>query len=138
KEEEEHKVKVYDVKSELRCSKDQIRSISRIHENYARLLTTFVSGQLRTYVNINVASVDQIPYEEFIRSIPKMTILSVYSVEPLDGSIILEVNPNIALTMMDRVLGGRGANKGKPESLTEIKSLVITELLEKEIGRATY
>src|SRR5699024_4768265 len=122
KEEEEQKVKVYDFKRALRFSKDQIRSISRIHENYARLLTTFFSGQLRTYVNINVASVDQIPYEEFIRSIPKMTILNVYSVEPLDGSIILEVNPNIAFTMMDRVLGGQGANKGKAESLTEIES----------------
>ncbi|HLR22207.1 MAG TPA: flagellar motor switch protein FliM [Pseudogracilibacillus sp.] len=134
KEEEEQKVKVYDFKRALRFSKDQIRSISRIHENYARLLTTFFSGQLRTYVNINVASVDQIPYEEFIRSIPKMTILNVYSVEPLDGSIILEVNPNIAFTMMDRVLGGQGANKGKAESLTEIESLVITQLFEKAVS----
>src|SRR5699024_10624506 len=113
KEEEEQKVKVYDFKRALRFSKDQIRSIYRIHENYARLLTTFFSGQLRTYVNINVASVDQIPYEEFIRSIPKMTILNVYSVEPLDGSIILEVNPNIAFSMMDRQLGGQGYGEHK-------------------------
>src|SRR5699024_7958037 len=81
--------------------------------------------------NINVASVDQIPYEEFIRSIPKMTILNVYRREPLDGSIILEVNPNIAFTMMYRVLGGQDANKGKAESLTEIESLFITQLFEK-------
>src|SRR5690625_7725373 len=67
---EEPKVRVYDFKRALRFSKDQIRSISRIYENYARLLTTFFSGQLRTYVNLSVASVDQIPYEEFIRSIP--------------------------------------------------------------------
>src|SRR5699024_912709 len=85
KEEEEQRVKVYDFKRALRFSKDQIRGITRIHENYARLLTTFSSGQLRSYVNISVASVDQIPYEEFIRSIPKMTILNVYSVEPLTG-----------------------------------------------------
>src|SRR5690625_4929307 len=96
KEEEDKKVKVYDFKRALRFSKDQIRSISRIHENYARLLTTFFSGKLRTYVNISVASVDQIPYEEFIRSIPKMTILNVISMEPLEGKILMEVNPNIA------------------------------------------
>src|SRR5699024_5559138 len=52
----------------------------------------------------------------------------------LDGSIILEVNPNIAFTMMDRVLGGQGANKGKAESLTEIESLVITQLFEKAVS----
>src|SRR5690606_21736439 len=94
KEEQEQKVRVYDFKRALRFSKDQIRSISRIHENYARLLTTFFSAQLRTYVNISVASLDQIPYEEFIRSIPKMTILNVYSVAPLEGRVLMEVNPN--------------------------------------------
>ena len=85
KEEIEKKVKVYDFKRALRFSKDQIRSLTRIHENFARLLTTYFSAQLRTYVQISVASVDQIPYEEFIRSIPKMTILNVFEVPPLDG-----------------------------------------------------
>src|SRR5699024_8468923 len=86
-EEQEKKVRVYDIKRALRFSKDQIRGIRRIHENYARLLTTFFSAQLRTYVNISVASVDQIPYEEFIRSIPRITVLNIYSVSPLDGKI---------------------------------------------------
>ncbi|NAP01041.1 flagellar motor switch protein FliM, partial [Halomonas sp. MG34] len=53
KEDKEKKVRVYDFKRALRFSKDQIRSISRIHENYARMLTTCFSAQLRTYVNIN-------------------------------------------------------------------------------------
>lgn len=53
KEEETKKVKVYDFKRALRFSKDQIRSLTRIHENFARLLTTFFSAQLRTYVQIN-------------------------------------------------------------------------------------
>ena len=51
-EEETRKVKVYDFKRALRFSKDQIRSLTRIHENFARLLTTFFSAQLRTYVQI--------------------------------------------------------------------------------------
>ena len=53
-----------------------------------------------------VASVDQIPYEEFIRSIPSMTILNIFEAPPLEGRILIEVNPNIAYAMMDRVLGG--------------------------------
>ena len=80
KEEQEKKVRVYDFKRALRFSKDQIRSISRIHENYARMLTTYFSSQLRTYVNISVTSVDQVPFEEFVRSIQKVTILNIYSV----------------------------------------------------------
>lgn len=132
-EKEDKKVKVYDFKRALRFSKDQIRSISRIHDNFARLLSTYFSGQLRTYVNINVASVDQIPYEEFIRSIPAMTILNVYSVEPLEGRIIFEYNPNIAYAMLDRMLGGRGASINKIENLTEIETTLMSQLFEKGI-----
>ena len=131
KEESEKKVKVYDFKRALRFSKDQIRSLRRIHENFARLLTTFFSAQLRTYVQISVASVDQIPYEEFIRSIPKMTILNVFEVPPLDGRIVMEVNPNIAYAMLDRVLGGRGASLNKVESLTEIETKIMSNLYER-------
>lgn len=95
-EEEDRKVRVYDFKRALRFSKDQIRSLTRIHENFARLLTTYFSGHLRTYVQIEVASVDQIPFEEFIRSIPNMTLINVFEVSPLEGNILMEVNPNIA------------------------------------------
>lgn len=131
KEEVEKRVKVYDFKRALRFSKDQIRSLTRIHENFARLLTTYFSAQLRTYIHIAVASVDQLPYEEFVRSIPKMTILNVYEVPPLDGRIILEVNPNIAYAMMDRVLGGRGESVNKVDNLTEIETKIMTSLFEK-------
>ncbi|MGE7766394.1 flagellar motor switch protein FliM [Peribacillus sp. NPDC096540] len=131
KEEVEKRVKVYDFKRALRFSKDQIRSLTRIHENFARLLTTYFSAQLRTYIQISVASADQIPYEEFIRSIPKMTILNVFEVPPLDGRIILEVNPNIAYSMMDRVLGGRGISINKVDSLTEIETKIMSNLFEK-------
>lgn len=131
KETNEKKVKVYDFKRALRFSKDQIRSLTRIHENFARLLTTFFSAQLRTYVQISVASADQIPYEEFIRSIPKMTILNVFEVPPLDGRILMEVNPNIAYAMMDRMLGGKGTSINKVENLTEIETNIMSNTFER-------
>ncbi|SDJ01689.1 flagellar motor switch protein FliM [Salimicrobium halophilum] len=132
-EKEEKKVRVYDFKRALRFSKDQIRSLSRIHENFARLLTTYFSAQLRTYVNINVASVDQLPYEEFIRSIPSMTILNIFSVQPLESRILLEANPNIAYAMLDRVLGGHGESVNKVENLTEIETTLMSRLFEKAL-----
>lgn len=131
KEKSEERVRVYDFKRALRYSKDQIRSISRIHENFARLLTNFFTAQLRTYVQISVASVDQIPYEEFIRSVPNVTFLNVYSMEPLSGRIIFEFNPNVAYAMLDRLLGGKGKSLNKVDTLTEIEKILMTQLFEK-------
>ncbi|WP_203362313.1 flagellar motor switch protein FliM [Bacillus sp. REN10] len=131
KEEAEKKVKVYDFKRALRFSKDQIRSLTRMHDNFARILTTFFSAQLRTYVQISVVSADQIPYEEFIRSIPNQTILNVFEVPPLEGRILMEVNPNVAYAMLDRLLGGRGASVNKVDNLTEIETKIMSNMFER-------
>lgn len=129
--EETRKVKIYDFKRALRFSKDQIRSLTRIHENFARLLTTFFSAQLRTYVQITVASVDQIPFEEFVRSIPNMTLINVFEVPPLDGNILMEINPNIAYSMLDRLMGGAGVSYSNVDNLTEIEQKIMTSLFER-------
>ncbi|MCQ6265802.1 flagellar motor switch protein FliM [Fictibacillus sp. WQ 8-8] len=132
--EKEQKVRTYDFKRALRFSKDQIRSITRVHENFARLLTTYFSAQLRTYVQISVASVDQLPYEEFIRSIPRMTILNIFEAHPLEGRLLVEVNPNIAYSMLDRLMGGYGASMNKVDSLTEIETKIISQLFERALA----
>ncbi len=129
KDEEQKKIKTYDFKRALRFSKDQIRSLTRIHENFARLLTTYLSAQLRTYVQINVASVDQLPYDEFIRSIPKITILNVFSASPLEGRMVLEINPNITYAILERLMGGRGTSIQKGGNLTEIESIILEKVI---------
>ncbi|WP_059104604.1 flagellar motor switch protein FliM [Shouchella shacheensis] len=128
--ESEQKVRVYDFKRALRFSKDQIRNLSRIHENYARLLTTYFSAKLRSLVQIQVASVEQLPYEEYIRSIPTMTFLNVIEPLPLNGRLLLEVNPNIAYAMFDRVLGGHGMSMNKIDNLTEIENRILSALFD--------
>src|SRR5690606_32477082 len=124
----EKKVKVYDFRRALRFSKDQIRSLTRIYDNFARLMTTYFSAQLRTHVNISVATADQIPYEEYVRSVPNMTILNVIEIPPLDGRMIMEVHPGIAYAMVDRILGGQGTGFNNIENLTEIEIKLMTNL----------
>lgn len=131
KEETTRKVSVYDFKRAVRFSKDHIRSLTRIHENFARYLTTYFSAQLRTFVQINVVQVEQLPYDEFIRSIPKMTILNIFEAEPLEGRMVLEVHPNVAYAMLDRMLGGQGTAPSKINTLTEIETIVMERIFSR-------
>lgn len=132
---EEQKVKVYDFKRALRFSKDQIRGLSRVYENYSRLLTTYFSATLRTFVQISVESVDQLPYEEFIRSIPSVSIINVFHAEPLEGRLVMEINPNIAYAMLDRLLGGLGQDGGNVGNLTEIEATVMEGMFVSALQR---
>ena len=76
------RIKIYDFRRPDKFSKEQIRTVSNMHETFARLTTTSLSAQLRTLVHVHVASVDQLTYEEFIRSIPTPTTLAVINMDP--------------------------------------------------------
>ncbi|MEJ8302548.1 flagellar motor switch protein FliM [Saccharibacillus sacchari] len=133
KEETQRKIRSYDFKRAVRFSKDHIRSLTRIHENFARNLTTYFSAQLRTFVQISVVQVEQLPYDEFIRSIPKMTVLNIFEAEPLEGRMVLEVHPNIAYAMVDRMLGGSGTAPLKPGALTEIETIIMERIFSRAL-----
>ncbi len=119
------KVKVYDFKRPDKFSKDQIRTLYMLHESFARLLNTYLSTHLRTLVNVDVASVEQLTYQEFVQSMANPSVISILGVPPLKGNIILEVGTEIAFAFIDRVFGGDGNTSMKTRVLTEIEDAVM-------------
>lgn len=133
-EETQKKVKAYDFKRPDKFSKDQIRTLYMLHESFARLLNTYLSTHLRTMVAIEVASVEQLTYQEFVQSLSNPSVISVLTVPPLKGNIIFEVNTEIAFAYIDRVLGGTGENSIKVRVLTDIEEAVIKRFIETAVG----
>ena len=124
------KIKIYDFKRPDKFSKEQLRTVSNMHETFARLTTTSLSAQLRSLVHVHVASVDQLTYEEFIRSIPTPTTLAVVNMDPLKGNAVLEIDPTITFCMIDRLFGGRGSTTGnKNRDLTDIEQSVMEGII---------
>ena len=132
-EETTRKIRVYDFRRPNKFSKDQLNTIEVIYENFCRLLTTSLSGTLRSRVIAKVASVDQVTYEEFVRSIPNPTILNVFSLYPLEGKGILEINPVVGFSIIDRLFGGPGLSSVKGRPLTEIERGVMERVIEKTL-----
>ena len=130
-EEDQKKVKTYDFKRPDKFSKDQIRTLYMLHENFARLLNTYLSTSLRTMVNVEVASVEQLTYQEFVQSMANPSVIGVLAVPPLKGNIIMEVDTIIAFSIIDRVFGGQGEATSKPSVLTEIEETVMRKMLAK-------
>ncbi len=131
---ETRKIKIYDFKRPDKFSKDQIRTLQMMHETFARLTTTSLSAQLRTIVHVHVASVDQLTYEEFLRSIPNPTTLAVINMDPLKGSSILEIDPSITFTVIDRLFGGPGEAAKINRELTDIELSVVEGIIVRILG----
>ena len=90
-EEEKHKIKVYDFRSPQKFSKDHIRTLEMIHDNFARILSNYLTGQIRKNVKVKIETVEQITYEEFIHSVQNPTIMTLFKMPPLNGTILFEI-----------------------------------------------
>lgn len=128
------KIKIYDFKRPDKFSKEQIRTVSIMHETFARLTTTSLSANLRSLVQVHVASVDQLIYEEFIRSIPNPTTMAVINMDPLKGQSILEIDPSITFAIIDRLFGGQGEGAKVMRDLTDIETTVMEGIIVRILG----
>lgn len=126
---EDRQVIIYDFKRPNRVSKEQLRAIKGIHDKLARNLASQISSLMRSIVEIRLHSVDQMTYGEFLMSLPSPTSFNVFSIKPLDGSCVLEINPSIAFPMIDRLLGGSGDGFEENRELTEIEVNLLEAIL---------
>jgi len=101
-------ITLYDFKRPNRVSKEQLRAFRGIHDKMARSISSQISSIMRSIVEIQLHSVDQMTYGEFLMSLPNPTSFNVFSMKPLEGNGVLEINPSIAFPMLDRILGGKG------------------------------
>lgn len=127
------RIRVYDFKRPNKFSKDQIHSLQNIYEIFCRGLTTYFSGNLHSVIESKVLSIEQITYDEFIRSLPNPTVLGLFSLNPLEGTVLMEMSPTLAFTIVDRLLGGQGQVVEKNRDLTEIERTIVEHRLTKII-----
>ncbi len=128
------KVKLYDFRRPDKFSRDQIRTVTIMHETFARQLSSTLSSMLRSPAHLRVASVDQLTYEEFIRSIPNPTTLAVIPMEPLKGAAVLEIDPGISSAIVDRLFGGPGRPSPANRELTDLEASVMDGAVTRLLG----
>ena len=123
------KLKSYDFRRPNKFSKEHLRTLEMLHQHYARHLSSFLSGYLSTNINIELASVGQIIFDEFIRSIPTPTILTIFELQPLKGPAILEANTNFIFPVIDLMFGGNGSMSDINRELTDIEIQVTKKIM---------
>lgn len=121
----------FDFRLPNRISKNQLRTIRNIHENFAESLSAFLLSKLQTIVNISVISVDQIYYSEYVLSVSNPACLFTFEIKKTDIKGILEFSPDFALTLVDRLLGGNGNGTKQTKNITPIEQKVLTVVVDK-------
>ena len=124
---------LYDFKRPDRLSKENVRSLHLIHDRFARSCSASFSAYLRTMSDVNLLSVDQFTYFEFLMSLPDPTCLNILSMKPLEGNAALEMNPSIVFPVIDKLLGGPGLPLAEVREMTDIEFGIIEGMLKRSL-----
>ncbi len=124
-------VVAYDFKHPNRVSKDQIRNLENIHDNFAGHLGSTLSTVSRAMVDINLVSVDQITYSEFLMSLANPSCTFTVQMDPFEGACIVDFNPTLCFLFIDRMFGGVGKILETDRELTGIEKSVMVRMANK-------
>lgn len=130
----DHQITLYDFKRPNRVSKEQLRAFRGIHDKMTRSISSQISSIMRSIVEIQLHSVDQLTYGEFLLSLPNPTSFNVFSMKPLEGNGVIEINPSIAFPMLDRILGGRGDTFETEREFSDIELSLFETILRVMMG----
>ena len=125
---------VYDFRRSDRLSKEQVRSLQILHENFAQLYTSTLTAYLRTKVEVEIMSVEQLQYQEYVRSAGS-NLVTVFDVEKLKGQVILDFDMPLIYAMFDRLLGGGGDVTMKPgKDLTDVEKTLTNTIINRAVN----
>lgn len=119
----------YDFRRPDKLSKEQVRTIQMLHENFSRHASGAFAALLRTPTQIELTSIEQIPFEEYLKSVHH-SLFTILSIPPLSGQAVFEIEFELLFCLIDRMLGGFG--KGiKRTALTDIERPLASELVNR-------
>jgi len=129
--------RIFDFRRPNKLNRDHVRNLQIVNETFARQFTTVLSSTLRAIAHMSLESIEQLTYDEYVRSTPNPTYMAMLSTPPLVGVSVFQCPLRIALTAIDFLLGGKG--KGIPErSLTEIELGLMRSLLDRALAELAY
>ena len=132
---EENKVKEYDFCAPKKFTKEQIKVIDSIFENYARLLSSYLTGLLRLYCRVSLVNIEEQRYSEFNNALPDyvmmgMVDMGIKNEEVSETNVIVQISNAITYTMIDRLLGGKGEYRDTNRDFTEIEITIMNDVMK--------
>lgn len=123
--EKRNRVVPYNFRRPDRLSKEQVRGLYLLHDLYANSLSSSLPLFLRTFCEVNLISVEQQSYSEYIKGLPDPTTMFTVSALSMRSVFAVEMNSTIAFPIIDRMLGGEGKELKEQRAATELELKIL-------------
>jgi flagellar motor switch protein FliM len=120
----------FDFRRPDRIAKSQLRAIHQLHDNFVRNLVSSLSAYLRSYLIVNLVSVEQLSYSEFLECLPSPSCIASLGLKPYDGNAVMELNSSLIFPILEILLGGDGKLQFNTQrEITEIEQVLLDGFL---------
>jgi flagellar motor switch protein FliM len=109
-----------------------------VHETFARQLSTVLATTLRAGASCSFGKVEQLTYDEYVRSLPNPSYMVILSLNPLPGAALLQFPLPITFAAIDRLLGGTGDASSPKRPLTEIEQNLMRSVVDRALRELEY
>ena len=132
----EKRIKNYNFKMPQKFTKEDLKLIRDIYEQYSRLIASYITGITRLYCHAKVLHVEEQKYYEFNNSLEDYVMMGVVGLhfensDIMDAECTIQFSNAITFSLIDRLMGGPGNAFEISRDFTEIEVSVIRTILEK-------
>ena len=120
----------YNFRRPDRLSKEQVRSLYLMHDLYAQVLSSSLPLFLRAVCEVNLVSVEQQSFSDYVRGMADPAVLFKISAEGLSGTFAVEIGSSVAFPVVDRMLGGDGRGPAEHRAATDLEMRVLEGFLK--------
>ena len=128
------RIKEYDFKIPRKFTKEQLRTVVGVYDIYARHVSSYLTGTLRTFCRVEVSSVEETKYIEYVSLMPETALLGVFELNPFEGNVLMEMSQDLTFVIIDKLLGGTGNCEIKDREYTDIEMVVMERLYKNVIS----
>ncbi len=124
----------YDFRRPTRVSKDQLKIVRTLHENFAETFGFFLTSRLQTMATVDMLAIDQLRYSEYVLSIANPCVVYIFDIEQTEGKAVIEMTPDLVFMIVERLLGGGGGKPTEPRAITAIEQRIVAPIIEKALA----
>lgn len=119
----------WDYKEAGRLNREQMQSISALHEGFARSLTNSIGAFLRIGFQASLASAEHFSFRDFLGNLPERSYLGSVKLAPFGAACLIQMDFALAFPLIDLLLGGEGAGKAPEREITEIEDQILETVM---------
>ena len=129
-------IHTFDFRQAGRLSNEDARSLTVLHETFARHLSIALDAYLGTGLEVKLQTLDRLPIKEHVGNVLSSTYIARFTLATIPSVMMVEIDMDLVSPIIDLLMGGKGTVRGGERELSEIDEEILQDVLQLIVRQA--